>query len=57
MEFLIHFSMDLDFAVAECTQSFDGAMETLENPAILRENGPVIAGADWLHGHQAVWFW
>jgi hypothetical protein len=31
--------------------------ETLQNPAILRENGPVIAGVDWLHGHQAVWFW
>jgi hypothetical protein len=31
--------------------------ETLENPAILRENGTVIAGADWLHGDQAVRFW
>ena len=31
--------------------------ETLENPAILRENGPVIAGVDWLDGDQAVWFW
>ena len=26
------------------------AMETLENPVTLRENGPVIAGVDWLHG-------
>jgi hypothetical protein len=33
------------------------AKETLENPAILRENGAVISGVDWLHGHQAVWFW
>ena len=24
--------------------------ETLENPVTLRENGPVIAGVDWLHG-------
>jgi hypothetical protein len=34
-----------------------GAAETLEDPAILRENGPVIVGVDWLHGDQAVWFW
>lgn len=31
--------------------------ETLENSAILLGNGPAIAGVDWLHGHQAVWFW
>ena len=31
--------------------------ETLENPAILRENAGVIAAVDWLHGHQAVRFW
>jgi hypothetical protein len=28
--------------------------ETLENPAILRENGLVSPGVDWLHGRQAV---
>jgi hypothetical protein len=29
--------------------------ETLENPAHLRENRPVIAGMDWVDGKQAAW--
>ena len=31
-------------------------MEILESPAILRENGHLITGLDWLHGDQAVCF-
>ena len=29
------------------------ARETLENQASFRENGPVIAGQDWIDGRQA----
>jgi hypothetical protein len=29
--------------------------ETLENPAHLRENRPVMAGMDWVDGKQAAW--
>jgi hypothetical protein len=32
------------------TAPSDAVKETLENPVTLRENGPVIAGVDWLHG-------
>jgi hypothetical protein len=31
--------------------------ETLENPSHPRENAPVIAGADWVHGQQAARIW
>ena len=31
--------------------------ETLENPAHLRENSPVIAGMDRVDGRQAAWLW
>jgi len=31
-------------------KSSESLKETLENPVTLRENGPVIAGVDWLHG-------
>jgi len=31
--------------------------ETLENPGHPRENDPVIAGADWVHGQQAARIW
>ena len=30
--------------------------ETLENPARLRENEPVIAGQDWINGWKAARF-
>jgi hypothetical protein len=33
----------------------DYPRETLENPAHLRENRPVIAGMDWVDGKQAAW--
>ena len=31
--------------------------ETLENPAHLRDNSPVITGMDWVDGRQAAWLW
>jgi hypothetical protein len=52
------------FKLASGTDSFllskfapAGVKETLENPAHLRENSPVIAGMDWVDGGQAAWLW
>jgi len=33
----------------------EASRETLENPAHLRENRPVMAGMDWVDGKQAAW--
>jgi hypothetical protein len=34
-------------------KTFVSSRETLENQASFRENGPVIAGQDWIDGRQA----
>ena len=38
---------------AALVQSFPKARETLENQRHSRDNGPVIAGQDWVDGRQA----
>lgn len=42
--------------LAEMKESVKVPRETLENPADLRDNGPVIAGPDKGDGRQAAWF-
>jgi hypothetical protein len=39
-----------DLVVNSVTKMMVTARETLENPARLRENEPVIAGQDWVDG-------
>ena len=39
------------------TRTVDTTKETLENPAHLRDNSPVIARMDWVDGRQAAWLW
>jgi hypothetical protein len=45
-----------EFATAVGT-SLGIVKETLENPAHLRKNSPVIAGMDRVDGRQAAWLW
>ncbi len=49
------FSPKADQVLRFFVQGSLASKETLENPARLRENRPVIAGMDWVDGKQAAW--